>query len=115
MQAIVKKQGFIIGLDGRPIYCESGHKALNYLVQGAEAVVMKATVSMLWRMMKEEGLRFRMLLFYHDEVNIEVHDDDVDRAKEIITYCFEEAPKEFGVDIMVAGAVESGKNYFDVH
>lgn len=115
IQGIVKRQGFIIGLDGRPIYCESQHKSLNYLVQGAEAVVMKATISMLWRRMKEEKLDFRMLLFYHDEVNIEVKDHHVDRAKEIIEECFAEAPKEFGIDIMVCGDCIAGDDYYEVH
>lgn len=115
VKKISKKQGFIIGLDSRPIYCESEHKSLNYLIQGAEAVVMKATVVDIWRRMKEEGLRFRMLLFYHDEVNIEVHNDDIARAKEIIIDSFAEAPKEFGVDIMVCGDCMDGGNYFDVH
>lgn len=115
VQDIIGKQGFILGLDDRPIYCESKHKALNYLIQGAEAVVMKATVSMIWRRLRVEGLVFRMLLFYHDELNIEVRNDHVERAQEIIRDSFIEAPKEFGVDIMVCGDCKAGENYYAVH
>lgn len=112
---IVKNQGFIIGLDSRPIYCESQHKALNYLIQGAEAVVMKATVAMLWHRLREEKIPHRMLLFYHDEMNFEVPKEYVERAREITMECFAEAPKEFGVDIMVCGDCIAGNDYYEVH
>jgi len=115
VKKIVKKQGFIVGLDDRHIYCNQPHKALNYLIQGAEAIVMKATISMIWRRFKEEGIAHRFLLFYHDEINIEVRNDYVERAKEIIIESFKEAPKEFGVDIMVCGDCKAGKDYFEVH
>ncbi|QGH74636.1 DNA polymerase I [Bacteriophage DSS3_VP1] len=115
VKSIVKNQGFIIGLDSRPIYCESQHKALNYLIQGAEAVVMKATVAMLWRRLKEENIPHRMLLFYHDEMNFEVPQEYVERAREITMECFAEAPKEFGVDIMVCGDCIAGNDYYEVH
>jgi len=76
---------------------------------------MKATISMIWRRFKEEGIAHRFLLFYHDEINIEVRNDYVERAKEIIIESFKEAPKEFGVDIMVCGDCKAGKDYFEVH
>jgi hypothetical protein len=112
---IVDQQGFIPGLDDRPIYTESQHKALNYLIQGAEAVVMKATVIMIDKKLTEAKIDFSHLLFYHDEHSVEVREDQAEQAKEIIMECFVEAPKAYGVNIMECGDCLIGENYYAVH
>lgn len=114
-QKIVDMQGYIPGLDDRPIHTESAHKALNYLIQGAEAVVMKATVIMIDEKLKEANIPFKHLLFYHDEHTVEVPEDRAEEAREIIMKCFEEAPKKYGIDIMTCGDCNIGDDYYDVH
>jgi DNA polymerase-1 len=115
VKEIVDQQGFIPGLDDRPIYTESQHKALNYLIQGAEAVVMKYTIVMIEEELAKAGLDQAILLFYHDEVTYEVREDQAEEAREIIMRCFAEAPKALGVDIMECGGCKIGDDYFDVH
>jgi DNA polymerase-1 len=112
---IVDQQGFIPGLDDRPIYTESQHKALNYLIQGAEAVVMKATVIMVDNELEKAGLDAKILLMYHDEVTYEVREDQAEQAKEIIMDCFVEAPKAYGVNIMECGDCIIGDDYYECH
>jgi DNA polymerase-1 len=112
---IVDQQGFIPGLDDRPIYTESQHKALNYLIQGAESVVMKATVIMVDDELEKAGLDAKILLMYHDEVTYEVREDQTEQARDIIMRCFEEAPKALGVDIMTCGDCKIGDDYYQVH
>jgi len=113
--AISESQGFIPGLDERPIHVDSSHKALNYLIQGAEAVVMKATVMMIDKRLKEAGIDFSHLLFYHDEWNGEVREDQAEQAREIIMECFVEAPKQYGIPIMECGDCNIGATYYSVH
>jgi len=115
VQSIVEEQGFIPGLDDRPIYTESAHKALNYLIQGAEAVVMKYTVIMIDKKLKEANIDYKHLLFYHDEHTVEVREDQAEEARTIIMKCFEDAPKEVGVDIMACGDCKIGNDYYEVH
>ena len=115
VQKIVDIQGYIPGLDDRPIYTESAHKALNYLIQGAEAVVMKYTIVMIEEELEKAGLDASILLFYHDEVTYEVREDQAEQAAEIIRRCFAEAPKKLGVNIMECGDCLIGDNYYDVH
>lgn len=115
VQKIVDMQGFIPGLDDRPIYTESAHKSLNYLIQGAESVVMKATVVMIDKKLKEANIDYKHLLMYHDEHTVEVREDQAEEAREIIMKCFEEAPKDFGVDIMTCGDCKIDDDYFLVH
>jgi len=115
VQTIVDNQGYILGLDDRPIYTESAHKALNYLIQGAEAVVMKYTIIMIEEELKKAGLDASILLFYHDEVTYEVKEEQAEQTKEIIMRCFEEAPKQLGVNIMTCGDCKIGEDYYAVH
>jgi len=114
-QLTVDMQGFIYGLDDRPIYCDTTHKALNYLIQGAEAVVMKATILMIDKRLKEAGIDFKLLLFYHDECTYEIPEEQAKQAREIIMKAFEDAPKKYGIDIMECGDCKIGKDYYEVH
>jgi len=113
----IEEKGFIVGLDSRPIVLERDqrHKALNYLIQGAEAVVMKYTVNMIHEEFAKAKINSRILLFYHDEVTYEVKDGQEEKARDIIIKCFEEAPKQVGVDIMTCGDCKIGNDYYAVH
>jgi DNA polymerase-1 len=115
VQNIVKEQGYIPGLDDRPIHVESAHKALNYLIQGAEAVVMKETIIMIDEELEKAGLDASILLFYHDEVTYEVREDQAEQAQAIIRRCFEEAPLKVMVDLMTCGDCKIGDDYYEVH
>lgn len=114
---LVEKQGFIPGLDTRKICLDKSerHKALNYLIQGAEAVVMKATVDLIDRRLKNNNIDFKHLLFYHDEHTIEVKSDQAEAAQRIIIKCFEDAPKQYGINIMTCGDCKIGDDYYEVH
>jgi DNA polymerase-1 len=115
MTRIAKEQGFIIGLDGRPVHVDSVHKALNYVIQSAEAIVMKATVIWIHKRFKEKDIDYEPRLFYHDEDTYQVREDQVIQARAIIKAAFKLAPREFGVDIMRCGDCKIGKDYYEVH
>jgi DNA polymerase I-like protein with 3'-5' exonuclease and polymerase domains len=117
MQNDVQKRGYIIGLDSRKVMLskQEQHKALNYLIQSAEAIIMKATVVMLDKKLKEAGIEFNHLLFYHDEWNGEVKENQAKHAREIIIECFEAAPKAYGIPFMTCGDCNIGNDYFQVH
>lgn len=114
---LIATQGYIMGLDDRPIFLskDQQHKSLNYLIQGAEAVVMKATVALIDKRLKEANIDFKHLLFYHDEHTVEVRKGQEEQAKDIIISCFEDAPKQYGIDIMTCGDCNIGGDYYDVH
>jgi len=107
--------GWFHGLDGRPVFADSDHQCLNYLLQTAEAITCKAAVSYQMEKIREENLRAEPRLFYHDETAWVAHPDDADRVGEILQESFREAPKAFGVDIMDGGAYVKGQSYADVH
>ena len=107
--------GWIHGLDGRPVFVGSEHQCLNYLLQCAEGITCKAAVSYQMKKIREEGLRAKPRIFYHDETAWTVHPEDADRVGEILKESFAEAPKWFGVECMDGGDYIVGTSYADVH
>ena len=108
-------EGWIPGLDGRPVFVSSDHQTLNYLLQSAEGITCKAAVSYAMQKIKEEGLRASPRLFYHDEIAYNAHPDDADRVGEILKEAFAEAPKQFNVNCMDGGDYIIGDSYASVH
>ena len=108
------KLGYIPAVDGRKIYTESGHKALNYLLQSCEAVTCKAAVAYMRKKFKEENLDVHPLIWYHDEVQLDAAEKDAKRVAEIAAEAFREAPKQFGVNIM-DGESLIGDNWYETH
>ena len=107
--------GWFKGLDGRPVFCESSHQALNYLLQSTEGITCKAAVAYAMDKVREEGLRANPRIFYHDEMAWTCHQDDSERLAEILKEAFSEAPKWFGVECMDGGDSVIGGSYADVH
>ena len=107
--------GHFPALDGRPVFCPAEHQALNYLLQSAEGITCKAALSYAMRKIKDEGLRAKPRLFYHDEIAYTSHVDDAERVGEILQEAFREAPKEFKVTCMDGGDPVIGDTYADVH
>lgn len=106
--------GWIFGLDGRPVFVPSQHQCLNYLLQCAEGITCKAAAVWAMKKIKEEGLRGKLRIIYHDEIQISAHPDDAERIKEIAAASFREAPKDFGVMVMDGdGCV--GRDYSETH
>ena len=108
-------EAWIPGLDGRPVFTPSEHQALNYLLQSAEGITCKASISYQMEKIKEEGLRASPRLFYHDESAWAVHPEDAERVGQILKDSFKEGPKMFNVDCMDGGEPCFGGSYADVH
>ena len=114
-QTAFNGNGYIPGLDGRPVFCPSEHQLLNYLLQSAEGITCKAAISYQMEHIKKEGLRAEPRLFYHDESAWSAHKDDAKRVGEILQASFAEGPKRFGVDCMDGGDPMFGDSYAAVH
>ena len=107
--------GWFYALDGRPVFADSDHQCLNYLLQATEGITCKAALSYAMEKIREEKLRAEPRLFYHDEQAWVSHPDDADRVGEILQESFREAPKKFNVNIMDGGDYVKGESYADVH
>ena len=76
--------GYIIGLDGRPVKVPYEHQLLVYELQGDEAIMMSAAYIRLFTQLSKKyvwGKQWGIVCFYHDEYTIEC-DPDCRRCKE---------------------------------
>lgn len=105
---------WIPGIDGRKIYCDSAHKALNYELQDFEAISVKSAIAYIMRKCKEIGMEYHPRIFMHDEVQIEVKEEDAEKLKEICEEAFTESAKDFGINIL-EGKGSIGNSWYETH
>jgi DNA polymerase I-like protein with 3'-5' exonuclease and polymerase domains len=108
-------KGFVPGLDGRKIWVRSEHAALNSLLQGAGAIVMKKALVLLADKIKDNKWDAKFVANVHDEWQIEVteaHADEVGRAarQSII-----EAGEHFKLRCPLDGEYKIGRNWAETH
>lgn len=77
------------GVDGRRIRVISAHAALNSLLQSCGALVCKYWLIAIIRECRRLGLRMNAVGNIHDEVQLEVHEDDVAEVERV---CIEAMP-----------------------
>jgi len=107
-------KGYIMALDGRPIFMEGKRLALNYLLQSFEKITVAAAIDQLQKDLDEGGFDWQPLIVYHDECQFLVREDQAEAAKELALKAFREAPKQFGAMIM-DGSAAIGKNWYETH
>ena len=107
-------KGYIMALDGRPIFMEGKRLALNYLLQSFEKITVAAAIDYLQNKLDEHGIDYQPLIVYHDECQFLVREDQAEAAKELALEAFREAPKQFGAMIM-DGSAAIGKNWYETH
>jgi DNA polymerase-1 len=61
-------------------------QAVNTIMQGTAADVIKKAMIAVERRLREEGVRARMVLQIHDELLLEMHESAVERTREIVLH-----------------------------
>lgn len=115
VKKVVRVRGFLYGLDGRKVYCSSEHKALNYLLQSAEAIYMKYSQAFLDKAIRKEGLDAKFIATVHDEYQLEVRDDHVKRVSELCLWAMEHTGKFLNISVPMEGDVNVGKDWSQTH
>lgn len=112
-------RGYIVGLDGRHIIVRSEHSALNFLLQGGGAVVMKLALvifhfeaAVAW----EHGVDFAYCVNCHDEVQIECPPIISNEIGWAFADCIRIAGERLNLRCPLAGtASNAGANWKDTH
>ena len=106
--------GYIPGIAGNRIYCDSFHKLLVYLLQACEKATCGAAVMLTMERLEAAGIPYIPLIFMHDEFQVMVPYEFVTKAMEISKQAFKDGPKLFGIEIM-DGEAKQGKNWYETH
>ena len=109
------QKGYLKGLDQRIIEVRSAHAALNTLLQGAGAVYMKQVMVMYHDKATREGLDFDQVSVVHDEINVQVREDQAERLSVIMEEAFRDAGEHFNLRCPTKGNAITGATWFDVH
>ena len=73
------------------------HAALNYLLQSAGAVICKLWVIRSHELLQEANIDYTPLAFVHDEIQLSVHPDHVEKAE----FCLTAAMRDVGAAAQV--------------
>jgi DNA polymerase I-like protein with 3'-5' exonuclease and polymerase domains len=108
-------RGWLKGLDGRRIAVRSPHAALNTLLQGAGAVVMKQALIRLDQMATAHGLNYYFVGNVHDEIQSEVAAKDATAFGKLAAYSIARAGQDFKLRCPLAGEYQIGTNWSETH
>lgn len=116
---ITYSDGWIRGLDGRPIFIDSEHKLLVYMLQSDEAIMMALAYVFLYDWLEAKGYKWgddwAYVCWYHDEYTIECKPE----LAEEIKYLGEQAIVKAGEYLQIAcphlGDGSVGKNWAEIH
>jgi DNA polymerase I len=119
-----RKKGYVQTIKGRKRYLNdigsanamirgmAERNAINAPIQGSAADVIKVAMINIYRKFKKEGLKSKMILQVHDELNFDVFLTELDRVRLIVKNEMEHA-----VDLEVPLTVEmnAASNWLDAH
>ena len=106
---------YIKALDGRKIFIRSSHAALNSLLQGAGAIVMKRGLIILDEMLQENVVDAHVVANVHDEWQIETWHEDVDRLGQLAVNAIRQAGDYYKLNCPLDAEYKVGENWSETH
>ena len=106
---------YLKGLDGRKLYVRNQHSALNTLLQGAGAIVMKKGLVLLDDMLKLNNIDYKFVANIHDEWQIEVKESQADFAGRLAVESIIKAGEHFNLRCPLDGEYKIGGNWSETH
>ena len=108
-------KGWLKGLDGRRLHIRSQHAALNTLLQGAGAIVMKQGLILLQRKLKNLIIDAHFVANVHDEWQIETNQELADTVGVLAVQSIRQAGSHLGLNCPLDGEFKVGKNWAETH
>ena len=84
--------------------------ALNTPIQGTGADILKKAMVELYKELNDRGLKSKMLVQVHDEVVLNVPDEELEEVKKLVRNVMENAYK---LDVPLKVDIEVGSNWYD--
>ena len=108
-------KGYLKGLDGRKIILRHKHAALNTLLQGAGAIVMKKALCLLEDKLKLNAINYKFVANIHDEWQIEVKESQSDFVGQIAVESICLAGQHFKLRCPLDGEYKIGDSWYETH
>lgn len=123
-KALAREKGYAETLFGRRRYLPdiqsangtvrgfAERNAINAPIQGTEADIIKIAMIRIRRRFREEGIRSKMILQVHDELNFSVYPDEKERVEKIV---IEEMQGACQLSVPLLADAGWGKNWLEAH
>lgn len=129
VKRLAKRDGELTTLDGGKLKVRSQHSALNTLLQGGGAVVMKKALAILADWLIERGWEpdrltgawtrgedvMGFVANVHDEFQMEIPEHLVDEIGELAKASIRAAGEAYGMRVALAGSFDAGDSWADSH
>ena len=86
--------------------------AINAPIQGTEADIIKVAMVHIWERFKKEGIRSKMILQVHDELNFSVFPEEREQVERIV---IEEMQNAYPLNVPLIADAGWGKNWLEAH
>lgn len=86
--------------------------AINAPIQGSAADIIKVAMVRIFNRFEREGLKSRMILQVHDELNFNVYKEEADRVKRIV---LEEMENAYKLRVPLIADCGTGANWLEAH
>jgi DNA polymerase I-like protein with 3'-5' exonuclease and polymerase domains len=119
IQRAYQARGYLLGLDRRRMYPRSEHSALNLILQGAGAIIMKESLIQMYFLMNDKnihlGEHYDFLLNIHDEFQAEVLPEYVPQFLEAGPEAIRLAGEVLGLRCKLDGESKEGSSWAETH
>ena len=109
------ERGYIRSIDSRHISVDSGHKALNYLLQSGAGVIAKRWMVLTHEAIIRADIEAHQLAFVHDELQFETTPPFIDDLKFSLQWAAAHAGEYYQLRIPIAADATSGSTWADTH
>lgn len=109
------RKGWIKAIDGRKLFIRSEHSALNVLLQGCGAIVMKMAMCVLHREIQREKLNVKQVGCFHDEFQFECDVKYAEKFANLAKYAIIQAGKYFKMRCELNAESKQGINWAETH
>ena len=121
---VARKQGYVETIFKRKRFLPDIHShnavvrgyaernAINATIQGSAADVIKLAMVRIFQRFEDEGLRSKMILQVHDELNFNVYRNEAERVKQIV---LEEMERVMPLRVPLIADCGEGKNWLEAH
>ena len=111
--------GWVEGLDGRPIFINSEHAVLVYVIQADEAIMMSLAYLKFHQWMEKYRYKwiedYGTVCWYHDEFTVECRPEIAKHVAELAEQSIEWAGKYLKIKCPHKGDATIGNNWAEVH
>ena len=85
---------------------------INAPIQGSEADIIKVAMVRIFNRFKAEGIKSKMIIQVHDELNFSVYPEEKEKVEQIVV---EEMQNAYHLSVPLVADAGWGKNWLEAH